>query len=186
MDVMAQQDNILMVTLKWSLREKNKSLFKKNTGRLFNLSQHSRMISRKAWNLLFYAQLNFVTRCAPAVCSVLCFRARWAIRNMVIACWAATHTLAATVATCGETTCYNTHIIYFIQGPCHWASSNIMSLGNICKDAVGSVISFCDCASTLSQDTFLYAYCVETIFPIISLKNVWNQKMFQSSTSWRA
>lgn len=149
MDVMAQWDNILMVKLKWSLREKKQKHFnsqapsfmnlfwkkkKKNIGRLLNLAQRSRMISTKAWNLLFYAQLNFVTRCAPAVCSALCFCARWAIRNMVIACWAATHTLAATVATCGESTCYNTHIIYFIQGLCHWASSSIVSLGNICKE----------------------------------------------------
>ena len=115
----------------WICFEKKK---KKNIGRLLNLAQRSRMISTKAWNLLFYAQLNFVTRCAPAVCSALCFCARWAIRNMVIACWAATHTLAATVATCGESTCYNTHIIYFIQGLCHWASSSIVSLGNICKE----------------------------------------------------
>lgn len=69
----------------------------KNTGRLLNLTQYSRMFSRRPGICLFYALLNFVTWCAPAVCSVLCLCARWAIRNMFIACWAATHTIAATL-----------------------------------------------------------------------------------------
>lgn len=69
----------------------------KNTGRLLNLTQYSRMFSRRPGICLFYALLNFVTWCAPTVCSVLCLCARWAIRNMFIACWAATHRIAATL-----------------------------------------------------------------------------------------
>lgn len=70
----------------------------KNTSRLLNLTKHLRMFSTKASKLFFfYALLDFVIWCAPSLCSVLCFCARWAIRNMVIACWAATHTLAETL-----------------------------------------------------------------------------------------
>ncbi len=76
---------------------KNSAKSFKNTGRLLNLTQHLRMFSKKASNLFFYALLNFVIWCAPSLCSVPHFCARWAIRNMVIACWAATHTLAETL-----------------------------------------------------------------------------------------
>lgn len=55
------------------------------------------MFSRRPGICLFSALLNLVTWCLPAVCPLLCCCARWAIRNMFITCWAATHSIAATL-----------------------------------------------------------------------------------------
>lgn len=95
--VMIQRDNTDFIpAAKYSVTYSTKSF--KNTKQVVESSSELKNVFRRrpqTFSMLSF--FGFLTQCALSFGIILLFCARWAIWNMVTACWAAAHTLSSTL-----------------------------------------------------------------------------------------